>query len=986
MMDMLRLEASAKRPASCFLHSCIRAAAVRHSDTRGICVTAAMDPQKLLNDLARLADNLRAAVSALPIATLDGAERKEHILDACNSVAQPAPAQLKLPIPPNILEPSYLPRTCIGLIGSTGLGKSTLLSGVLGRNISSADSVKRGTAVPTIVIYHPHERIEASLTFMPLKEVQKKIESTFELLEPDESGRLMSNDDLNQDPSYKLVIEAFGLTKRDLMGIKRRPGEAAEVEPKSPLEIVLQLHPELVGLLGTTVNVTGENEADFLAALAPYMGSPGRHKGLKKWAFLTSLVVKCNAEAVSGGSILVDFPGSGDSSSIVLRAIEKVEQCLDVRLLAVMPQRASTEAVVKEHMDNEIRRRRENHVAELPGEEHREKPTPASSSGLAIILTQCDILTRSKDDHKLIQDLENHEDISEVLTQDADYNTNLELLKDVELKHSERVQYVEGLRNEQSGSNQAFKRPRASGFRYDNMLNEHDSDEDRDDDHDPKIREAVREEKQWRKRCDQHRAQRRISVLRARYLVSGASVRRRFGDLVLQERQDRDQFDALGEDAVDDEEDFSLPVFATSAADFEQAHPSGDKALEQQTGVPALRAFIRHAGARAQYRAVLDLLQPFRAEVQSTHLLLTANDSETTGDRLARQKERLRERWATPTEDAPAGPSSRLPGSLRGKGDSIRNSLVKAFEKSTEAELENARDELEKLRDTCEKGARNARKAARKMVEALVNVKMHYAKHRAVFRHHGIYEEIEDYNVALAQPLIDAVNEAVGGYSGSGSLGALRASLIQDGANVFDEVLKSAKNCDEGLRGELHARISQSRGHLKRELEQLNRKGNSIFWNTHDRSSVAHFRDEMVDRLEKDYDISAGPRFIGTGRGSPARMKAFFVDAVDSLSKTMFDELARDLVEYQYEVLDEVGALIKETYSRAAAQCEMEISNAWVVPERQPVMSAREQAARAVADIERQLSTMERELIEEMRRAEENVPTCHPPPFDRVAQ
>lgn len=103
---------------------------------------------------------------------------------------------------------------------------------------------------------------------------------------------------------------------------------------------------DLVKLLGTTVTIKEDEEELFVKALQPYLGAAKKHKGPKAWALLTQLVIKCNSDVLSDGTILVDLPGSGDCSATVLRTTANVKSKLDIKLVAVLPQRASSEAVV----------------------------------------------------------------------------------------------------------------------------------------------------------------------------------------------------------------------------------------------------------------------------------------------------------------------------------------------------------------------------------------------------------------------------------------------------------------------------------------------------------------------------------------------------------------------------------------------------------------------------------------------------------------
>lgn len=83
-----------------------------------------------------------------------------------------------------------------------------------------------------------------------------------------------------------------------------------------------------------------------MASLESYVGTSRKYKGPKKWALLNRLIIRCNTEVLSTGVMLIDLPGSGDCSTTVLRAADKVKNNLDVKLIAVLPARAASEAVI----------------------------------------------------------------------------------------------------------------------------------------------------------------------------------------------------------------------------------------------------------------------------------------------------------------------------------------------------------------------------------------------------------------------------------------------------------------------------------------------------------------------------------------------------------------------------------------------------------------------------------------------------------------
>ena len=65
----------------------------------------------------------------------------------------------------------------------------------------------------------------------------------------------------------------------------------------------------------------------------------------------------------------------------------------------------------------------------------------------------------------------------------------------------------------------------------------------------------------------------------------------------------------------------------------------------------------------------------------------------------------------------------------------------------------------------------------------------------------------------------------------------------------------------------------------------------------------------------------------------------------------------------------------------ADLQCEAEISNAWFVPDNDRIqLGDRAEAAIEVDVIAKRLATMEKELVQEMQEAEQDVTTYHPAP------
>ncbi|VDC02472.1 unnamed protein product [Peniophora sp. CBMAI 1063] len=959
--------------------------------------TPSRDPQRDLREVATHADHLRRIVSELPPIMLNGAARKREILDEIERASHPEPTVSRFPFHSDTLPPSYLPRIIAGILGGTGIGKSTLISSILGRTVSPTSVLGRGTAAPTIIAYHEHDWIEATLSFLPEKEFRTMIETALELLERGEDGRPLTEGELKKDPSYALVTEALDLTKKKLASFKK--GAHTEREDGQDgsdrrVQAVLDLYPDIANILGTTITIQECDDQAFVKALESHIGAAKEHKGPKKWALLAQLLVKCNADVLKTGLIVIDFPGSGDYSPTVLRMIAEVQSKLDVKLVAVRPARVSTEAMVNELMREEIERRTLHTMQGHEGDAaDKEDLHNASSSGLAVIMTQCDA--------EAAGELADDDATASILKQDTEYkNVRLEIGQ-AQITLDEKRTLLGMLQSQQTRamkstssapgskrvsqynlrSNSPPKRPRLSGSSASTSSVRDVAYEDADEDNlrtiVAKLQDAEAEVAREQARLENLESQRRALEWIARQKVLGAHVRRHFNSHMCAARSAAAPDSSEDEDMDDDErEDFSLPIFTTSAKNFNYQSP-GDEDLKGHTGIPALRSFLLYQGARAEDQAVLDLLRQFRDEVKSTHTLLTAKDRETVGEKVAREKLALQQRWASVEAGADARGVAGTSANAATSGSGIRDSLNAIFAATVEAKIEEARAGLEILKETCEAGATVAAQNAKATAQSLVEEKIHWGKHRAVLKNHGTYKDVKDYNVELTTPFIAAVEEAIDKYRQHGIVFGLPNKIKEQANAFFDEVHDSVDKCDKSLKEEVYLRIHTCReDRLCRGLSRIKKAGKELLKEKRGLSESTFFSDAVKGLLGETYTESVKQH---KGRNSIAKMKTHFVDAVGVAADALFRDMVQDFLKRQRELIDDVETLVKKELKRVARKCEIEISNAWVVPDNDKAqLDARADAAKAVHNIEQRLAALETELVERMKQAEKAVPTCHP--------
>lgn len=104
------------------------------------------------------------------------------------------------------------------------------------------------------------------------------------------------------------------------------------------------LRAEVRELLGRTDHITATSEKHFLRdTVKKYSRSTG-HSQYKPWPLVNLMVIKCNAELLSEGAILVDLPGSSDVSATVLRATASFRDKLQFTLGAARVDRSQDDA------------------------------------------------------------------------------------------------------------------------------------------------------------------------------------------------------------------------------------------------------------------------------------------------------------------------------------------------------------------------------------------------------------------------------------------------------------------------------------------------------------------------------------------------------------------------------------------------------------------------------------------------------------------
>ncbi|OAX43900.1 hypothetical protein K503DRAFT_846915 [Rhizopogon vinicolor AM-OR11-026] len=229
------------------------------------------------------------------------------------------------------------PTTMIAICGATGAGKSSILNAILDDNIVPTSGMRACTAVVTEIAHHAAPTIDADVSF--LSEAEWRAELTV-LLDDlvDEGGNLKRTTDLRSDA---------GVAWHKVHAIY--PSIAQEQLVHMTVDQILARDQNIARVLGTTKKISANNSTIFAEEIAQYIDSKDQKRGNKKdkkdktkavgkslvsmsakdkdknakkkdngpalWPLIRQVNVRCNAQALSTGAVLVDLPGVADANA-----------------------------------------------------------------------------------------------------------------------------------------------------------------------------------------------------------------------------------------------------------------------------------------------------------------------------------------------------------------------------------------------------------------------------------------------------------------------------------------------------------------------------------------------------------------------------------------------------------------------------------------------------------------------------------------------
>ncbi|KAI1819833.1 hypothetical protein F4861DRAFT_534136 [Xylaria intraflava] len=215
-------------------------------------------------------------------------------------------------------ERSEHPRTVIGVIGSTGVGKSSVINALLDEErLLPTNCIRACTASPTEVSYNhsddPQELYRAEIEFISKEDWLEELEVLFQDL-------LDSNGQISQDATNASSDAGIAYAKVKALYPQKSKEMIAQANPHD-----MANDPAVYGILGSTKYIKDETAKGLYKQMQRYVGSGEKstrsvehEKGIghliEYWPLIKVVRVRTKANVLSTGAVIVDLPGVQDSN------------------------------------------------------------------------------------------------------------------------------------------------------------------------------------------------------------------------------------------------------------------------------------------------------------------------------------------------------------------------------------------------------------------------------------------------------------------------------------------------------------------------------------------------------------------------------------------------------------------------------------------------------------------------------------------------
>ncbi|KAJ3510297.1 hypothetical protein NLJ89_g4757 [Agrocybe chaxingu] len=859
------------------------------------------------------------------------------------------------------------------------------------------------TAVVTEIAYHKKSTIDADISFLSEAEWRQELGVLIHDL-VDEDGNIKRSTDIKSDA---------GIAWQKVHAVY--PAIEQEILVKMSVQQILNYDPQILRTLGTTKNICAKDSKSFAKEIGRYIDSKDQKRGKKDkkdkdkpkepslmdkarntagmmmrntawtsntsraevndaalWPLIRQVNVRCKAEALSTGAVLVDLPGVADANAARNNiAKDYMKKCNCIWILAPI-----TRAV-----DDKTAR-------DLLGDAFKMQLMNGNYDDHAItfIASKCDDISCSEVIRALrLEDdpeLENIEDrLSSLKSETSEWKK----------KKSDAEKEIKGLQEELEGIRAQCKDTNESDSDKDS---DKDSDDEKDSDdqqenseqEDVGMAEVTEEDlkekiKQSREAIKAVRAV--LNEVRNRKKEASDSISSLDKKLAKVQKEKnafcslkRSEFsrDVLKEDfraglkdlddAAAEERDpqnfnpnvnlrdygaIDLPVFTCSSRDYVrlkgQIKGDGEPSCFSNihdTGIPDLQKWCHQLTIASRERAARAFLTHLKAFSQSIQTYVQG-----IGDVTAIDREALREKWESRAFDGTDDFAARdlgdpLGGILGGLGADLGAGLYTMNKPAPKVDargqpagitprlctefakmVDNCVHDLQQnfkdgLEDKCRAGATNAAEAAIPTVDEFAS-SMHWATYRATLRRHGSWRR--DLNVELINPFTKNIAHSWSKVFESDLFGPFQAATIATINTIVKEVEDSAAaglKDRAKLQGE--ACVEEARVTLTNAVELVKQT-----MNTEQKEVSRCLAPHIQSQLVEGYDRAMEER----GTGSVARQKAYFRGFINQCKDDIFDDGADVVMERLTKAADAIGETLDEAMGKLAQKIEVSLAVLW---------------------------------------------------------